>query len=141
MQYCVRPMSDYVPIYRSHKHVLRKKHRKIWVEYSEKKMKRLVLLMFFLASGLRLSLSQFLSESREFQDYRNFSYGYIEVLVLRQPFFLFFVLSMFMKFNSWFEFLCPTDEDHDELLLLGHYICKLLTQARRGESRYNVWRS
>ncbi|KAL9324207.1 hypothetical protein ACSQ67_009064 [Phaseolus vulgaris] len=44
-------------------------------------MTRLVLLLFFLASGLSLSVSQFQCDSPEFQENGNFSYGCIEAKV------------------------------------------------------------
>ncbi|CAJ1952545.1 unnamed protein product [Sphenostylis stenocarpa] len=46
-------------------------------------MMKLVLVLFFLASGLRLSVSEFQCDSLECHDYRNLSYGCTEVYVLR----------------------------------------------------------
>ena len=50
MQYCVRPMSEYVPIYRSHKHVWRKNIEKLELNVLKRKWKGL----FSSCSFLRL---------------------------------------------------------------------------------------
>lgn len=127
-------------LYKSYKHVLKKKkHRKNGVKSSEKENDKACsspVLSCVWTEPFSLTVSMWFSGiSRKWKLflwlYRGTSF---EIT-------LFLFLSMLMNFNSWFEFLCPIGEGHIELFLLGHYICKLLTQPHRGESGYRVWRS
>jgi len=98
MQYCVRPMSEYVPIYRSHKHVWRKNIEKLELNVLKRKWKGLFSSCSFLRLDWNFHSHSFSVSPGNFKIIETFLTAISRYWFWDNPFFLFFVLSMFMKF-------------------------------------------